>query len=222
MRLLLAKTILPGLVFAHLVLAPPASADTSAFTAPASLTTGVVFSGLDCCNLGGEFTLNNSMTVDALGLYDLAGIPAAGDTIALYNGLGNLLTSATVTPADSVVDGYFHQSVTPLVLAAGTYTVDEFGTSGDWGFGAAPSTAAGVTWVQHDYSFDTTLTFPTSTSGAAGGPGDAYYGGDVFFGSGTTTTVPEPSAVVLLLTVLLAVALVLRKRTRIEVRAEFD
>lgn len=193
----------------------PAFADIAAFTAPAGLSFATfVPGGADCCNLGMVFTPTTNITVDALGVYAIAGqIPAGGDTVAIYNSAGTLLTPATtVLPADPIVNGYYYQSITGVTLTAGaTYTVDEFGTSGEWGYGAVPTTNASITYDGHDYSFATSLTFPTSTAGAAG---SAYYGPNIFF-TPSTASVPEPKGLPLLAAALLGLgAIVKRKLSR--------
>jgi hypothetical protein len=202
----------------------PAFADIAAFTAPTGLSFATfVPGGADCCNLGMVFTPNTNITVDALGLYDIPGeiagviggvvaLPASGDTVALYDSSGNLLAQAIVTPADAVVDSYYYQSITGVTLTAGaTYTVDQFGTSGMWGFGAAPTTNASIAYDGHDYSFATSRTFPTSTAGAAG---SAYYGPNIFF-TPSMTSVPEPKGLPLLAAALLGLgAIVKRKLSR--------
>jgi hypothetical protein len=156
------------------------------------------------------FTPTSSITVDAVGIYDIPGeIPASGDTIALYNSAGVLLAPAIVVlPTDPVVDGYYYQATSDIVLSAGaTYTLVEFGTSGEWAYGGVPTTSAGITYDGDMYSFATSLTFPTSTSDAP----PAYYGPNIFFVP-TVTAVPEPASLLLVGSALLALGGALRHK----------
>jgi hypothetical protein len=145
------------------------------------------------------FTADSNITVDALGLYAIPGqIPAAGDTVVLYNSSGSLLAQTTVTSSDAVVNGYYYHGIASVVLSAGQqYTVNEFGTSGEWAYTyvAAPTTNPGITFDHADYSFATSLTFPTSTASAP----ESYYGPNIFF----TTAAPEPASLFLFGTALL-------------------
>jgi hypothetical protein len=86
-----------------------------------------------CCGTYGfQFTPVVNISVDSLGYLDIGqdGL-AAGHQVGIWNSLGTLLTSATVTTADSTLAGavlagsqFRYTSITPLVLLAGqTYTI---------------------------------------------------------------------------------------------------
>jgi hypothetical protein len=198
-----------GLIAAALLLtaaiAPAARADTTAFTAPVSLTeypSGPV-------NLGMVFTVNSGISVDALGFYKVPGL-TGGSTVAIYGSSGNLLTSSFVPLTDPVVSGYFYQSIGPISLAAGDqYTVVEFTDSSPyyWSAGATPTTDPSITFNYQDYLYSGSLGFPTNTVDSAG----PYYGPDFFIAT-PTSAVTEPSTLFLFCTGLLGVAGAARKR----------
>ena len=139
-----------------------------AFTPPGGLSPG---SGAPV-NLGMVFTTNSTVIVNALGLYNMDGVDDA--TLAIYDSSGDLLTSTAVTLADSLVDGFFYKSISPITLLAGSqFTVTEFSANGLWSFGEEPTTTAEITYNYHDYVYASELAFPTISGDAAG---NAYYG----------------------------------------------
>jgi len=189
--------------------APAARADSTAFTPSGTLS---------CCdggsvNLGITFTVNSGISVDALGFYDAPGL-TGGSAVGIYDSSGNLLTSVFVPLTDSVVDGYFYQSIVPVSLTAGDqYTVVEFTDSspGIWEDGPAgvpPTTDPSITFNNTAYLYAGTLGFPTVINGALN---PVYYGPD-FFIETPTSTVPEPCTLFLFFTGLLGVAGAARKR----------
>jgi hypothetical protein len=57
------------------------------------------------------------------------------------------------------------------------YTVVAYTGFNDWSYGSTPPNQAGaVTYNFHDATYSNSLTFPTNTNGAAGGPNGTYYG----------------------------------------------
>jgi hypothetical protein len=84
-------------------------------------------------NLGLDFTVNEGITVDALGAFNASGIGTITGTIdvAIYD----FSTSSWVTPTVAfhgayTPDGYdVFQSITPVYLAPGNYQVDSVGFS---------------------------------------------------------------------------------------------
>jgi|SRR5579863_629602 len=195
-----SRSIATGFVFVFVgaLGAANAMADSIAFAPPS--TPSDASGADDPVNLGLVFTANTTFSVDALGFFDQSGLTSS-EVVGLYNSSGTLLTSATVTLIDPLVGGYFFQSITPITLTAGNqYTVVAFVGPNDWSFGSTHPTAnADVTYNFHDYDYTSSLTFPTNTSSAAGGPSGTYYGPNFEIASGTTTT-PEPGALMLLAT----------------------
>jgi len=133
-------------------------------------------------NLGNVFTLKTTKQVVALGFYNQRYLTGP-ETVALYDQFGNLLSSTSVSLTDPVVNGYIFQSITPLTLPPGTYTVDAQVNSNPWSFGPAPPTAPGVTFQYDDYAYTSALAFPTTRNGS----GPAYYGPNFAF-----APTPEP------------------------------
>jgi len=156
------------------------------------------------------FTANSTMSVDALGLYDISGdFTLFNTTIAIYDSSGNLVTQVAINDSDpDILDGYYRGVVAPVTLTAGDqYTVDEFTNGADWAFGAAPTTTSSVTFDSEDYLYGSTVAFPTDIAFPAG----PYYGPDFFIAS-TTSSAPEPSSLSLLWAGLLALAGAARKK----------
>jgi hypothetical protein len=162
---------------------------SSVFSSPGGLSPG---SGAPV-NLGMVFTANSTLFVDALGFYKMDGIGDA--TLAIYDGSGDLLTSAEVTLSDPLVNGYFQRSISPITLISGSqYTVTEFSSNGIWSFGGEPITTPEITYNYHDYLYASALAFPTISGDAAGG---GYYGPNFWIADATAT--PEPGTVILLM-----------------------
>src|SRR5438876_3613240 len=92
--------------------------------------------------LGWSFTTNASVTVDALGYYDLAGDGlAVAHDIGLFTSTGTLLTSTAVAPGvvDPLIGSFRYAPITPITLAAGqTFTIggttDAFGNPAGFDF----------------------------------------------------------------------------------------
>ena len=161
------------------------------------------------------FTANNNFSVDALGFYlDPKDSNITGpEQVGLYDSLGNLLASATVSTSGPVVDGYVFQSITPLGLTAGnTYTIDAFTGNNDWEYSStAQNASSDVTFGLHDYDYTNTLAFPTATGLlAAGGPAGTYYGPNFEIGGGT----PEPAEWLIMSMGIAAIGVALRLRRR--------
>ena len=129
------------------------------------------------------FTIGSAITVDALGIYDMPTLTGS-EQVGLYDSVGTLLGSTTVTLADPITGGYRFQSISPLALLPGTYTVDAEVNSNPWAYGVS-SQAAGINFLNNDYLYASSLEFPTDV----GGSGPAYFGPNFEF---SPTPVPEP------------------------------
>jgi hypothetical protein len=184
------------LAFVGALGAANAMADSIAFAPPSTPTDAGEPN--DAVNLGLVFTADSTFSVDALGIFDQSDLTSS-EVVGLYNSSGTLLRSATVTLGDPLVGGYLFQSITPITLTAGSqYTVVAFTGPNDWSYGSTPPTAnADVTYNFHDYDYTSSLAFPTTTAGAAGGATGTYYGPNFEIATGITST-PEPSTLMLL------------------------
>ena len=83
-------------------------------------------------NLGLVFTPNTTLSVNALGFYAGPNI-SAGETVGLYDAVGNLVTQTVVPDTGPVTDGYYWQAITPVLLTGGAkYTVSAFTGANGW------------------------------------------------------------------------------------------
>ena len=152
---------------------------------------------------GIDFTVGDSnITVDALGYYY---DPETGLTdnhpVGMYDSIGNLLASATVTSADPLVGHFEYAAISPIVLLAGdTYRVvgvslSDLYTWDPTGFATSPA----ITYLGDTYQSGTSLVDPAPEF-----HNDVEHGffGPDFMISSTTPTIPEPSSVILLGTAL--------------------
>ena len=147
--------------------------------------------------IGWEFSIPSPVTVTALGVWDENG-DGLSDThqVGIWTSPGGtLVVSTTVTSADSLTDGFRYASITPTVLAAGSYVVGSYmPTSDDRGAADASfSTVTPVTYVQNLYLYDAGFTMPTTVwVGYDGG----NFGANFIIGQQVPTT-PEWGIVVL-------------------------
>jgi hypothetical protein len=175
-----------------------AQADVPLFTVPPLPSSPTNYEAGKPVVLGNEFTASHSFTVTELGFfYDPSLLPITGsEDVGLYDGNGNLLTSATVSASGTAVGDYIWQAITPLTLSAGTYTVAAEVHDNPWGFGGPPTILNGFTYVNlgtgnggapdfDRYLYTDTLQYPSNT----GGSGPAYYGPNLM--------VPEPGFYIL-------------------------
>jgi hypothetical protein len=172
---------------------PLAVADTIALTT----TPGLQVNNNGDWVLGYSFTVNTSIDVTSLGVYDYQADGLSGShDVGLWTSSGALLASTTV-PAGTgaILDSSFRfTSITAVPLTAGeTYYVGATKTYADgdiWlpdplSLVAAPE----ITYVGRQYEFYSgTLVFP----GLSGSSATGYFGGNFQFSS-----VPEPSTIVL-------------------------
>lgn len=141
--------------------------------------------------LGWDFSTNRSITVNALGFFDFGqdGL-AESHPVGLWDSMGNLLAETTVTTADTLVNQWRYDAVTPVTLASGeTYYVGALYLDGNdpnvfAGDAGTVTTTANITYLTSTYVGGSTLSMPTSSVGE--GPG--YFGPNI-----SASVVPEPS-----------------------------
>ncbi len=143
-------------------------------------------------NVGWEFTLSASYDVTHLGYFDyLENGFAESHDVGIYDSVGNLLVSATVTSGDPLQNGFRWVNVPTYTLAPGTYVVD--GVAGtefyQWSLGTVGFDPS-ITWVAGRYIASSTLAFPSLVNP---NPPVSYFGPNI-----GTTPVPEPATLSLL------------------------
>ena len=114
--------------------------------------------------------------------------------VGIWDSVGNLITSTTVSGTDTLQDHFRYADITSLLLAPGTYTIGgEFLGNGD----PFPSAATGVTtlpgftWVADEQIYGSGLNFPTVNAGGYGDNG-------ILLVTMSAGTVPEPGSLALL------------------------
>jgi len=191
-----------------------------AFTVSLTTTAAASTIGLDPVSGGGfsstglnstrgfEFTVSTSLTVSALGLFDVdADGLGEAHNVFLWTSTGTLLASASVDSGDTAVDSayapadsqWLFASIAPFVLTPGTYVLGAtyaIGSPDAFLAGTHPSpisvtTASGISWVGLRQAFAND-TFPNGTlPGFTGTFGPSLLVED-------STPVPEPASLTLL------------------------
>jgi hypothetical protein len=167
---------------------PDAKANYLAFEAPTTFSpsTGPANNPV---NLGLFFTVSSTITVDALGFYDIPNL-TSGETLTLYTSTGTALTSVVVPLTGILDDGYLMQSITPYTLTAGQYAISAFTGNNPWEFYTSVATGTGITFNFENYDYASTPTFPSGGVSQAAG---VYYGPTFDVQTGQSTA-PEPGA----------------------------
>jgi hypothetical protein len=174
-----------------------ASADSPAVT----LTTPGEFYDSADYTIGFEFTVSSPQSIEALGVYDDGGAALPTNaSVGLWNSSGDLLASATVPASGGVLIGDFRYSnISAFSLTPGTdYIVGAYlggsgvATSLGTGQGGTGSYSPLITVVEDQFITSSTLSFPSSTDGHAGG---VWLGANFELAS----AVPEPSTWALML-----------------------
>jgi hypothetical protein len=156
------------------------------YTDAALLTEGSAYT------LGFAFSLGSAVTLDALGVWedDLG----HSHQVGIWDASNTLVASATVLSTD-VVSGHFRwASVSPIVLAAGTYVIGAQYVGGSGGVFASDAqgvtTAPGFTWLGDRQTGGAGLNQPTYQNNNYGTNGIPYANLSFTGGGGG---VPEPA-----------------------------
>lgn len=202
--------LLPSAVLAaSALLTVSAFADTPgvSFTAPGSTINNT--SGF---SLGYAFTTLSDTDVTALGYYDNGGLQEAHQ-VGLFDGTGTLLASTTITGNGTQVGFFNFNSITPILLSAGSeYEVE--GTTGvidDYTFDTIGfTTEPTIGFVLDTFQPGNTLQFATNSTGITAAEGGGIFGAN--FETDSVAVTPEPGSMVLFGTGLLGLAGVVRRR----------
>ncbi len=118
--------------------------------------------------LGFEFSLSSSETVNALG-YTTIGFTSP-QQVGLWNSSGILLASTTISPGDNPSGHFDWDSIAPLTLAAGTYTIGGTYDGGPFAsYASGVTTIPGFTWITDEQQYGAGLNYPTVSTGGGYG-----------------------------------------------------
>ena len=166
--------------------AVPAQAQDAAFSVSGTPDT----LGNPPFTLGYSFSLSDQFTATGLGLFDAAGDGLASrHEIGLWDSGGNLLASTLVFGTTGTLNDTFrYNSIAPLLLSAGSYTLGATFTDGldPFYYDSVLTPLSGVSFGQSRYAAGSALTNPTVSVG-----GNAYFGPNVLLTS--NAAVPEPA-----------------------------
>jgi len=148
--------------------------------------------------LGWEFTTNQTISVNALGMYDNPGPMADSYSVGIWDNSNTLLAETTVSNGGTKNAQWIYDAIGPVTLAAGgTYYIGALYLDGNDptvfpNDGSTVSTSPDITYVGSTYcASSSTLCSPTIADGVNG-----------FFGpnfSASSASVPEPSSLPMLL-----------------------
>jgi hypothetical protein len=189
--LVVCAALAAELAFAGAAAAAPISALTFSNSSSSASYPGPVVAGY-------AFEVNNPIQVTDLGVFDENGDGLANDhSVGIWDNNISLLTSATVTTSDPLVDGFRYAAITPITLAANTFyyigASDLNGTGEDRFVFVSP----GDLTVAPDISYVTSAISTTHTG--LTWP-NLYFNPDVapIGGSFRYSVVPEPASIALL------------------------
>jgi Domain of unknown function (DUF4082)/PEP-CTERM motif len=159
---------------------------------PQLFVTGETSSTLDNppFTLGWEFEALSSITVNALGIYDVSGL-LDSYPVGIWDSSGNLIAETTVDSGGTIVNQWIYDALaTPVTLTAGDdYYVGALYTTSDdplvFPGSGTVTTTSNISYITSVYAFGSSLSWPTSSVGFGG-----YFGPNI---SATTSTIPEPS-----------------------------
>jgi hypothetical protein len=155
-------------------------------------------------NLGNVFTPTTTGQATSLGFYTPTNLVGGGETVALYDSAGALLTSVFVSVPVNNPGQYFFASITPVLLTAGQqYTVVNFVGQNAWAFGSVNST--GAVFNYNAYGYGPSLAYTTNS----GGSGPAYFGPNLII-----SAVPEAATWAMMLAGFGIAGVGLRRRKR--------
>lgn len=160
-------------------------------------------------SIGYVFDLTSAVTVDALGYWN-DGL-ANNHQVGIWDVVGNLLVSTTVAGDDTLVGHFRWDSVAPVTLAAGRYTIaGEFLGNGN----PFPVSATGITNIAQ-YSYVGSV----QSQGGFQPPTDSFganYGGNGIFVANfsvvPTGAIPEPATWGLMIVGFGGIGAILRRR----------
>jgi hypothetical protein len=149
--------------------------------------------------LGYQFKTNSTLTVTGLGIYVGNGKLTASHDAGLWIDGGAMIASATITPADPIVNGFALHAITPIVLPGGglfdvgAESANGDGTSQTFAYQGTLTQIPQISWTEDRFAGGSSLAYPGSSE--FGGSVSGFFGGNIAVGS---AVVPEPSSLILL------------------------